>query len=391
MSSKAYIEKLCNQSIKGYLDYKGIQYTYDNPNTLRLVDHDSLVVSLLPDKTIFMWNSRNIGGNVFNFIKHYEGIKDNREVFKELRKLSNYLGTDYSDLDYVPEKKQYNPAEHKGVESHDKVKNYLVNTRKINPQIVESLFKADLLRQNSKGNALFVWKNHGKEVGSDEQGTSFDFNRFKKRGTLKKISAGSKSNFGFNFSVRPDAQKQKFFVFESPIDALSFYQMYITSPENKKDEGYRFLSLNGAGGKLNSVVEFTKVYGIPDELHINLDNDQAGIMGFMQASLNFNALDGNVNYIDKNGQSKSFKLKTDSPVGNYKDWNEALKNKDLRFETLNPKEYIQKASSNHSKEIYNWGLEVTKHQKDVNFNASPQKSKTSSINMPKVQQSVKKR
>ena len=152
-------------------------------------------------------------------------------------------------------------------------KDYLINKRKLSTRLVNGLIDRDLLRELKYGDALFVWKEKGQEVGSDIQGTRIDHEKYGDRGTKKMVVPGSKKNYGFNFSVRTKADKQKFFIFESPIDALSFYQTYMPQNYQKKDEGYRFISLNGAGTKLETIGEFFKTVGVPDELHLNFDTE----------------------------------------------------------------------------------------------------------------------
>lgn len=73
------IDRICRQSIQKYLDLKGIPYKYDDRNFIRLRDYDSLVIDIRstskkPYET-FYWNSQGVGGNLYNFIKYYEGVE----------------------------------------------------------------------------------------------------------------------------------------------------------------------------------------------------------------------------------------------------------------------------------------------------------------------------
>ena len=323
-------EKLSNQSIQKYLDLKGIGYTR-NGNYLKLMDHDSLVIDTrITDQKkceTFFWNSKGIGGNLYQFMREYLGM-ESTDILKELKKLSPELSkavaNRYEDKKYAPEK-----WKNKG--NHEQVKDYLINKRKLSTRLVNGLINRDLLRELKYGDALFVWKEKGQEVGSDIQGTRIDHEKYGDRGTKKMVVPGSKKNYGFNFSVRTKANKQKFFIFESPIDALSFYQTYIPQNYQKKDEGYRFISLNGAGTKLETIGEFFKTVGVPDELHLNFDADKAGVKAFMKF-----VVDADIGFESKFAtDEKQVKVYADIPKSvDVKDWNEALQKGETEFTTL---------------------------------------------------------
>ena len=62
---------------------------------------------------------------------------------------------------------------------------------------------------------------------------------------------------------------------ESPIDMLSYFQMHGNQPGAKT-----FLSLNGAATKVNTVSNYITKFGVPDEIHLALDTDTAGLEGY---------------------------------------------------------------------------------------------------------------
>ena len=113
-------------------------------------------------------------------------------------------------------------------------------------------------------------------------------------------------------------------------------------PKNyqKKDEGYRFISLNGAGTKLETIGEFFKTVGVPDELHLNFDTDKAGVKAFMKFVVN-----ADIGFESKfTTDEKQVKVYADIPKSvDVKDWNEALQKGEIEFTftTLDMPQYIE--------------------------------------------------
>jgi hypothetical protein len=50
-------------------------------------------------------------------------------------------------------------------------KSYLVNERRIDTALVEDFLSKGLIKQDKKGNVLFLWKKSKEIVGCTEQGT----------------------------------------------------------------------------------------------------------------------------------------------------------------------------------------------------------------------------
>lgn len=318
-------DELCRQSIQAYLDLKGIPYTQED-HYLRLKDHDSLVVDtrVTPSKPYetFYWNSRGVGGNLFHFLHQYEGL-DGSTAMKTLEKIRPALSQHKKNMSQVVESKPrvYEQWRWRGRQPTHASFDYLTKTRKLSPKLIQGMYKVGLLRELRNGDAFFVWYDHQhKEVGGDEQGTSINYQKFGKRGTRKKVAWGAKKHFGFHFSVNFGNQPERLYVFESPIDALSFAQMHAKEYHGKQ----RFLSLNGSGSKVETITKFIGEFGVPKELHLGLDTDLGGFNGVLKArkqvewlkSLNIPALN-------------DMKLVIDQPDHKYKDWNEQLqKNQD---------------------------------------------------------------
>lgn len=118
---------------------------------------------------------------------------------------------------------------------------YLQKTRKIDAEIINHCIKKQILYEESvHHNCVFV--------GNDMSGTA----RYAMmRGTLaygdrqyKRELFGSKKQYGFRFG---NQAANKIYIFESPIDAMSYASLRKNSGENWRDSNY--LSLGGVSEK----------------------------------------------------------------------------------------------------------------------------------------------
>lgn len=318
------LDELCQQSIQNYLDIRKIGYEQQGAY-LRLKDHDSLVVDtrITPGKKCetFYWNSQGVGGNLFNFLVSYEGM-DKHQAIEQLKQLSPEL---VNHKPRVVKTKPFSSRDWPASQQTQAVSNYLTKTRKLDPRLVQLLLKQGLVRQLKNGNAFFSWRDkNGKEVGGDVQGTVINHEKYGKRGTIKRIARGSQKNLGFHFNMhdpKGDNSISKLYVFESPIDALSYFQMHGAKQRGNKS----FISLNGAGSKVKTIVQFMKQNGFPNELHLAFDTDEAGVKGAEKA----NELITNLGQAYK--VFNEMKVVVDQPDASNKDWNEALQKGDYRL------------------------------------------------------------
>ena len=316
------MDALCRQSIQSYLDLKGIPYTQD-ANYLRLKDHDSLVVDtrITPNKPYetFYWNSQGVGGNLFHFLRYYENYSG-KDALSLLEKMGPALAKHQRTIPKVETiKKVYQPYKHRGVKYPKRSLEYFTKVRKLSPKLVNAMYRTGLVRELPNGNAFFVWYDHKmKEVGGDEQGTYINHQKFGKRGTKKKVAWGSQKDLGFHFSCNFGNAPQRLYVFESPIDALSFAQMHGREYPGKQ----RFLSINGAGTKVETLPKFIADFansGVPAELHICFDTDKAGFKGVNKAKERYDWMQSlRIPAFEK------MKFVVDQPPTKYKDWNEQL-------------------------------------------------------------------
>lgn len=274
--------------IVGYLDYKGIDYIKETKNYYRLADHHSLVINL--KKNTYSWNSRQSrNGDLGNFIEEYEGVTKPESLARwlEFAKYSEGLEFDIKKrYATVPDNYKFDWEKIKKSDNYDAAKSYLVNERNLGEGFVDRLFKSGTIysgykfKDRNSGAILnapvyFPWKDeNGKVVGADRQGTTINFEKFSKRGTEKKISRGSDTEYGFNLSFGTGADK--LIVFEAPIDALSYIQQNMKDLVN--DNSTIFATSGGDYSKIGLQLQrMTDNNGkVPDSLVLATDNDLAG-------------------------------------------------------------------------------------------------------------------
>jgi len=193
----------------------GIDLKEDSRDYYRGVDHDSLVIDA--KKNLWKWNSQNLGGGAIEFATTFLDQKGFYQAVKFLN--AGHYGE--TKIQTAPKAAYHNYL--KRADSFDCARDYLTIARGINPHLVDRLYQKGLIFQDSQNNLIFQWARNGKAVGASIQGTEIDFKNYGKRGTQKKIAANSQSDFGFNFSL---GKPQDLYVFESPIDALSYWTQH---------------------------------------------------------------------------------------------------------------------------------------------------------------------
>jgi hypothetical protein len=107
-----------------------------------------------------------------------------------------------------------------------KVRHYLTVLRKIAEWIVDGLHKMGTLYADTRGNAVFVYKDkEGKPIGAELRGTDAN-------SSFKGLTAGSTRKFGaykFKYTFKSkdiDAAKRPVVFVESAIDALSYAELH---------------------------------------------------------------------------------------------------------------------------------------------------------------------
>ncbi|WP_349533745.1 toprim domain-containing protein [Leuconostoc citreum] len=356
---RAELKKL---PIQGYCDWKNIPYTKTSASELRMVDHDSLVVR--PKMNLFVWNSTGIKGDLVDFIHYYELGKsegDSKgEAIRQQLAYARYVKGSDIDIDklYQNNKQNYQ-FDYKKVyrtKETNVAKDYLVNQRQLSPQFVDNLIKRGDVAQGSRyqennawheNSVIFPWKDvNGKIVGADRQGTEQDFEHYQKRGSSKKVIAGSDTNTGYNLSFGKG--DQTLVLFESSVDLLSYAQQ--NYPALKKNNA-TLLSVSGTDAKrgaqfLNDSIAAKQARF--NKIIVAFDNDKAGFKA--------------ANFYDRHTYrnpitSETIIAERQIPLKG-KDWNEQLKAGVTDFKTLSMTE-----STKRLEQLEVFGERPVSHQK----------------------------
>lgn len=293
--SEEQLENAKNKSILdvatvcGYSFRKSGKYYIGN-------EHDSLVLNA--NKNTYNWYSKQEYGNTINFIQNEKGL----DFIDAVKYLNN---EDFQVAEVKEEKVIYDKSKFKYKDKDDMAvsRDYLVNKRMINEDLVNQLIEQDYIKEDKMKNVCFQWKNQeGEVVGSDKCGTG--------KTKFKVIDKGSDYKNAFNFST---TEKPKdIHVFESPIDAMSYKSL------NKNKDGV-FVSMNGLK---QEAVKYQIAYYImkydknPETIHLCVDNDSAG-NEFVKQLKN--------QHLTLNSTGKELNFKADQPnIENGKDWNDVL-------------------------------------------------------------------
>lgn len=319
------VEKANEVHAIDYLLAKGEPIQKTGSNYYKHTEHDSLILNT---NGKWYWNSRGTGGfGAISLAKELYGLKFQDAVRdvngQEISKAMEKVVTKNDEKFVYPH--QYE------TKTLDNAMQYLTDVRKIDPKIVLALQKHDLIAEDKLKNIVFKWRDKdGNIVGADKQGTQKIEST---RGYFKQIMANSKGDSGFTVDI---GQPNKIAFFESPIDALSYFDL-------KRPENIRLLSMSGLKDQtfLNGIKQLAREIKAREdfvegrdklEVIIAVDNDKAGET-FRQKWSNMISPDH---------------LKLDIP--NAKDWNDDLKKLREQEKTKeNPKQ--QSFSSNRTNEV----------------------------------------
>ena len=206
-------------------------YIYEHP------DHDSF--RIFADTNTFKWFSRDIQGDVIDFVQLVAGV-----TFKEA---VSYLETgDFEQAKVIEE--TYQPFQYYlHEEPFQQARTYLNEVRGLSNQTINTFGRQGLLAQATyQVESVLVFKSYdhnGILQAASLQGLVKNEERHK-RGYLKKIMKGSHGHVGISF----DIGKPKRLIFcESVIDMMSYYQLY-----QKQLSDVRLVSMEGL--KLSVIV-----------------------------------------------------------------------------------------------------------------------------------------
>nr|WP_077356065.1 DUF3991 domain-containing protein [Virgibacillus halodenitrificans] len=257
------INKAVAVDIVDYCEKNNIELKSDSERYYRLAAHDSLVIDRR--KNSFYWNSKGLGGNTINFIQKVEG-KSFKDAMKTLLDQEQKY-QDNKSVEYVVEPYEYDYG--KQSNSFNKARDYLVQERKIAPEVVDDIHSKGLIKQDRYSNVLFLWKDKDQIMGCSEQGV-YKSDKYK-RGSWKSVQKNSTANYGFSV---PYGQPRNLKFFESSVDLMSYASLH---KEKLKDT--HLVSMEGL--KHNTVFNYMskamkELDESPDSVALCVDNDAGG-------------------------------------------------------------------------------------------------------------------
>lgn len=241
-------------------------------------------------------HKNQVGGGAIKFMQEFYDM-DFQTAVHEL------LGQTITPLSYAPSKAVVHEEKTKEFKLPEANSNmhrvfaYLIKQRFINPEIISFFAKQHTLYEDKQHhNAVFVGLD---ENGVPRQASKRSTNSFGK--TFRITCEGSDTRYSFSHF----GKLEKLFVFEAPIDMLSYLTLH---PENWQQHSY--IAMNGVYE--NAVLTALKNHSNINEIVLCVDNDEGGI----------EAVDRLRDILADNGYSDVKRLAPE-----YKDWNEVLKAK----------------------------------------------------------------
>ena len=236
------------------------------------------------------------GGGAIKFMQEFYGM-DFQTAVQEL------LGRSISPLSNSPpkaDKQEQKTRDFKLPEANSnmhRVYAYLIKQRFISAEIITHFAKQHTLYEDkTHHNAVFVGLN---EKGVPKQAHKRSTNSV---GSTFRITCGGSDT---RYSFAHFGENERLYVFEAPIDMLSFLTLY---PQDWQRHSY--IAMNGVYE--NAVLTALKNHSNLSEVILCVDNDEGGI----------EAVDRLRDILNENGYSNVKRL---APP--YKDWNEVLKAK----------------------------------------------------------------
>ncbi|HLQ97775.1 MAG TPA: DUF3991 and TOPRIM domain-containing protein [Candidatus Dormibacteraeota bacterium] len=245
-----------NADIVDVIEKQGDVVLHVSDKYAKLAEHDSFVID--KQNNSFFWNSKDLKGNPINYLKSVHNYNF-RNAIKELT-LSDEYKTKEVNVDKEKEPFVFKPKELS--EDTSKAKDYLVNKRGINEDLVDTLIDKKLIQQDHNDNVVFLWAKNKEVVGMDKQGTNPE-KRF------KQVVKNSDEKQGFTIT---NGKPENLYVFESSIDLLSYTSMY--NPPNARMVSMAGLKPQTYYNAVGQIYEETKMP--PKNVVFAVDSDEAG-------------------------------------------------------------------------------------------------------------------
>lgn len=244
-------------SITGYMKSKGYELTPLSKNEFKIKGYGGLVLSEI--ENVWYCFTASKGGGLVQLLMFLEN-KSWKEAVTEI------LGCPQEGIvsyDRTRSEKSEMPLELPEKSSNARnVIAYLCSTRRLDYDIVIWCLKEKLIYQDKRKNCVFVgYDNNGRVKHVHLKGTNPD------RTFIKDIEDSDKR---FAFSII--GETNTVFVFESPVDLLSYMSLKINIGLDVDDS---YISLYGTSNL--RLIQFLEDYPDTKEIVLCLDNDAAGI------------------------------------------------------------------------------------------------------------------
>lgn len=264
-----------------------------------LKEHDSVRID--PRKNRFVQNSTGINGSIIDFVMHFENLDKAAAIDKLAKHINTTPLPSAQIVSAVTARTADKPLEPLVLPEKAKtMKNifaYLINTRKIDSQIVSQWVKNGNLYQDTHNNCVFVtYDKNGKANFASQRGTN----------TNKPFKADViGSNYDTCHFINNNAPN--LIIGEAVIDIMSVQT--ILKSKGRDLNNYNYLSTNGTT-KTHAVINALKSSNT-DKVILAMDNDEAGIKARNDLRALISDFDKNIQIIDFVPQ-------------NEKDWNAEL-------------------------------------------------------------------
>lgn len=229
----------------------------------RCEQHNSLVIDA--DHKRWYWNSKGIGGN--NAVDYLTSIHG----MSFLEAMDVLIGKDRAEISKAPKlppqekevKELILPEKAEG--KHSRAFAYLMNSRGIDKDLIAQCMKDKLIYQDKNNNVVFVgYDDDNKPRFACTRGTLSDVQY---RGDCK----GSDKKYCFEIKGK---KPERLYVFEAPIDLLSYISISKKNDPNQTWKNHNFISLSGTSDvALEHYLERNKNI---TSIIFCLDNDEAG-------------------------------------------------------------------------------------------------------------------
>ncbi|MBC1339421.1 DUF3991 domain-containing protein [Listeria innocua] len=243
--------------------------------------HDSLV--LCPEKGYFTWNSRGVSNrSCINLamelyaLSFLQAVQDVLE--QNIPKLGNEVRQARRETKKEPFSYEKDIVESK---SQQQLKQYLIKERKINPWLVSELIQKKYIVQDTRNNVVYKWFHpltKNEVIGASKEGVTIipEAQRFKPHmKQFKQVMA--QGDNGFYFDVGKTSQINQLYVFESPVDMMSYLSLKMQRGD-QSIRNARFLAMDGVKPTtfFHHYTLLSAKLNHPIQPIICVDNDAAG-------------------------------------------------------------------------------------------------------------------